>query len=130
MGLWSDKFEIESPGKADIPPFRGFLRLFGNQKYQLHLENTAQRFDVTGAWKVGTNGLTMDVARIQFQNPSELDQQTLKLTVIPVNDIQAAFGRSFILKLDPEEAAMTGLSIRMGPLVGHQVFVKRKLDQG
>lgn len=130
MGLWGGEFSLDSPTKTGIQPFKGFLRLFGNQKYQLHWENTAQNFDVTGTWKLEKKRITFQVVKIDYQLPSELDQQTLSLKVLPKDDIRTAFSHPFFLDLGDNDATLTGPSMDLGPLIGRQLFTKRKLDQG
>ena len=130
MGLWGGEFSLDAPSTTGIRPFKGFLRLFGNQKYQLHLENTAQNFDLTGTWKLTTKRITFQVGKIDYQFPSELDQQTLNLAVLPKDAIRTAFSRPFYLDLTDADKTLTGPSMDLGPLIGHQVFTKRKLDQG
>ena len=130
MGLWSGGYVLDSPTTSGIQPFKGFLRLFGNQNYQLHLENTAQNFDVTGTWKLANNRLTFQVGKVDYQFPSELDQQTLNLKVLPKDGIRNAFSHPFWLDLGDKDATLTGPSMDLGPLIGRQVFTKRKLDQG
>jgi hypothetical protein len=129
MGLWGGEFVLESPSTTGIKPFKGYLRMFGNEKYTLHLDNSSQNFDVTGKWKIADHRLNLEVADVAIHNPSELDQQTLNLKVIPATDIKTTFGREFFLKLGDGDTSLTGLSTSLGPLVGHERFTKRHLDQ-
>src|SRR5258708_1814997 len=76
MGLWSGNFVADGPTPPGIKTFKGYLRLFGNEKYTLHLDNSSQNFDVTGRWKIDKRRLDLTVTSINVQNPSELDQQT------------------------------------------------------
>lgn len=130
MGLWSADFVVEKSSDPGIKPFKGFLRLFGNEKYQLHFENSVQSFEVSGKWHLGSSRLTMTVDKIDYQNPSELDQQTMSLKPIAVPDVRDAYGRQFFLKMTDGDTGLQGLAMRLGPLVGYQVFKKRHLDQG
>ncbi|MHB8637393.1 MAG: hypothetical protein ACYC96_13065 [Fimbriimonadaceae bacterium] len=129
LGHWDGGFDVTST-TASVPTtaivLRGYIQLYRtNDRFLMEMANPLQLLDLAGNWRmVSSTRIELTFHNFKLTEP---DLEKLKAMHKPYLDpvaLRAAYTKPLILDLSPNGKQLTGLLVRVGPLLGTHVFRK------
>ncbi|HLK13283.1 MAG TPA: hypothetical protein VKT78_00635 [Fimbriimonadaceae bacterium] len=129
LGHWDGGFEVtSSTAAAPVAAInmRGYLQLYRTgDKFLMELSNPVQVLDLGGKWKmVGSHRIELTFREYKLSEPDLVKLKGMRRPFMDPADLKNAFSKPLLLDLSQDGKSLTGLLIRIGPLLGKHVFRK------
>jgi hypothetical protein len=129
LGHWDGGFNVTSSTAS--PPtaalnIRGYLQLYRTgDKFLIELSNPTQVLDLGGKWRmVGGKRIELAFHEFKLTEPDLAKLKGMRRPFLEPADLKIAYTKPLILDLSPDGKKLTGLLMRMGPLLGRHEFSK------
>ena len=124
MGQWKGDFTPDDP-MAKPMELKGFMQIYANNNYKLHLEGVHQTFEINGKWKLDKDRLVLNrVGDPTGEFPTKEDIGTFHWNTYSMDDLRKGYER-LIFKVSTNELQLDGLTTTVGKTTGVHNFAKR-----
>lgn len=129
LGHWDGGFDVTS-STASAPTtalnMRGYLQLYRtSDKFLIELSNPTQVLDLGGKWRmIGGKRIELTFRDFKLTEPDLTKLRGMRRPFLDPADLKAAYTKPLILDLSPDGKTLTGLLMRIGPLLGRHEFKK------
>jgi hypothetical protein len=118
LGMWTGGFYTD---EAEV--LRGYLQLYRTgDKFKMRLTTKQQEMNFEGTWSIAKERITLRVADIKFENPSDETRKALGLKIFDPEQIRSAYSKAITLDVGPNE--LKGLTLTLGQIQGRHKFTK------
>lgn len=128
LGHWDGGFVVTG-AETGVPSAKlamnGYLQLYRtNDKFLIQLSNPTQVLNLSGVWHmVGKNRIELTFNDFRLDEPDLTKLKAMRRPYIEPSDLKNAYSKTMVLVLSPD-GNLTGLLMRVGPLLGKHVFKK------
>ena len=129
LGHWDGGFEVAlstSAAQSSAINMRGYLQLYRtDDKFLIQLSNPTQVLDLGGKWRmVGPRRVELTFHDFKLAEPDLNKLKGMGRPFLEPADLRAAYTKPLILDLSKDAKTLTGLLMRVGPLLGKHEFKK------
>jgi len=132
LGKWTGSFTVDRVREgADTAENRkrwslnGFVVIYATgHKFDLNLTGEQETLDFRGVWTRKGRRLTLKVTTTDFDDMGGADARNPNAKFISGPDVLAAYAHPFTLDLSADKLRLLGLTMTMGPTIGHHTFAK------
>jgi|GEM_PF-2670872 len=129
LGNWTGTFAVQK-NASNQPTNRltmtGYIQIYRTgSKFIMEFANPVQTLDLTGTWKLASGTrIMLHFTKFKLTEPGSDVLDATSSPVLTPDQLHSAYTPDMILDLAPDKLHLTGLLMKIGPLLGRHQLVK------